>query len=81
MSTSSCQNEQYDREKLKAEREEEVYKKSKEFLRIVAVNLCIPEGVSGQFDTAFNVDRQKCIARAMKELGEELADENSTQTP
>ncbi len=80
MSTSSCQNESPDYEKTKADREEEVYRKAKDFLRTVATNLCIPEGISGQFDMAFNVDRQKCIARAMKELGEELSEDFTEAT-
>lgn len=74
MSTSSCPSDppELTEDQARAQREEEVYQKSKEFLRQIAVNLCIPEGMSGKFDIAFKVDRQKQIARAMRELAEEL---------
>lgn len=68
MSTSSCQNDI----EIRSKREEEIYTRSKDFLRQVATNLCIPEGMSGKFDLAFKVDRQKQIARAMKDIAQEL---------
>lgn len=69
MSTSSCPSEQ---EKYRSEREEEVYKNSKILLKQIVLNMCIPDGMTGQFDIAFKVDRQKQVARALRELGEEL---------
>ena len=74
MSTSSCPSEQ---EKHKLEREEEVYQNSKILLKQIVLNMCIPDGMTGQFDLAFKVDRQRCIARALRDLGEEFGKEES----
>lgn len=77
MSTSSCQN---DPSEIKKQREEEVFAKAKDFLRMIVTNMCIPEGMSGNFDIAFKVDRQKQIVRAMREVAEEL-DDDKAKTP
>lgn len=69
---SSCPEDQPDVEELRAKREEEVYQKSKELFKMFAVNMCIPEGISGNFDIAFKVDRQKQIARALRDVAKEL---------
>lgn len=68
---SSCQNEFSD-EEMRNAREEEILASAKNFLRTVATNLCVPEGISGKYDIAFKVDRQKCIAKAMREVADEL---------
>lgn len=71
---SSCPDDQPEvsQEEARVRREEEVYEKAKSFLRQVVVNLCIPEGITGRFDIAFKVDRQKEIMRAMKDLVKEF---------
>lgn len=71
MSTSSCQD---DSRKIVEEREKEVYSKSKEFFRLIVQNMCLPEGMTGHFDIAFHIDRQKIIAKALIDLGKELSD-------
>lgn len=68
---SSCQSEFSDIEMREA-REREVFEAAKNFLRIITTNLCVPEGISGKYDIAFKVDRQKCVARAMREIADEL---------
>ncbi|NDC22611.1 MAG: hypothetical protein EBZ49_00550 [Proteobacteria bacterium] len=66
---SSCP---LDSDKFKREREEEIRVAAKIFLKQVALNLCIPEGVSGKIDLAFGISRQHLVGEVMKELGEEL---------
>lgn len=70
---SSCQD---DHDRIVAQREQDVYDKAKGFLKHVVNNLCIPEGMTGQFDIAFKIDRQKIIARVLEDLGKELAEGN-----
>lgn len=69
---SSCPSDQPDADEVRTQREEEVYQRAKEFIKMIAVNMCIPEGTSGNFDVAFKVDRQKQIARALRDVAEEL---------
>lgn len=69
---SSCQNEAEVEEKTRKQREEEIRVRSKAFLKTIAENMCIPEGISGRIDVAFAINRTKIIAEVMVELGKEL---------
>jgi hypothetical protein len=66
---SSCQS---DSEEFREARIKEVRAAAKAFLKQVALNLCIPEGVSGRIDMAFGVQRKQVIAEVLQELGKEL---------
>lgn len=68
MSKSSCPCES----EVKEKREDEIRAKAYRFLKRVAQNLVIPEGVSGRVDIAFKINRKKLVADAMRKIVEEL---------
>jgi len=65
---SSCPSES----EVRKEREQEVYTKSRDFLRRVVANLLVLEGISGRVDAAFKVNRKKILARVLREQADEL---------
>ena len=75
---SSCQKSIITEDEARALREEEIHTLSKEFLRGVITNLCIPEGLSGSIDVAFGIERQPLLVEVLKELVKELEEENGT---
>lgn len=72
MSISSCPS---DQDKYRSDRETELYTSIKSLVKQIATGMCIPTGMSGQFDIAFKVDRQKIVAKVFREIGEELEKE------
>jgi len=50
----------------------EIKREVRAFLRGVITNLCQLDGVSGHVDAALKIDRQRLIAKVMKELAAEI---------
>ena len=67
---SSCQK------GFKKKRERDIYNQSKNFIKQIVVNMCVPEGFSGHVDLAFHVERKRIIAKALRDLSKELVDED-----
>lgn len=72
MSTSLCPE---GSDPIVAQREQDVYDNSKIFFRHIVTNMCIPEGMTGQFDIAFSINRKKILARVLQDLGKELEED------
>lgn len=73
MSNSSCQKLSKQKlEEIKAEREVQILLKAKQFLHQIAINMNLPEGVSGSLDLAAGVKRMPLITKAMREVADEI---------
>lgn len=53
-------------------RHQEIKEKGHRFLKQVALNLCVPEGISGKIDLAFKIDRKKLVAEILRDVAKEL---------
>lgn len=64
-------------QEVKEAREAEIEEKSFVFLRQIANNMCLFEGINGKYDLAFGVKRKPIIARVLRRLAKELEDESA----
>ena len=77
---SSCRNASKTREvphrisvaKMRKEREVQIYSSIQNFLRPIVSNTLVLEGISGNFDMAFKVNRKKIVAQYLRDLADEL---------
>ena len=62
-------------EDFKMRRSEEIRKLTTPFLRQVAMELAAPQGLDGNIDIAFQIDRLKIVAEEMVSVGKSLLKE------
>lgn len=75
MSKSSCPKGSIDPKELarqKVMREEDMLVKARNFLKRVALNLCLPEGVSGKVDIALGIRRKEVVIKALRQTADDL---------